>query len=94
METVSFFPHYITFGQLQIAQTLLTSIAGTLLFALFVMVYRVLKARGSTGLFVQGVDALWEGLFTFFQGIDEHLSPRVIMLVVFLFTYILRSNLF
>lgn len=94
MESVSFFPHYLQFGALHISQTLLTSLAGTVLFILFVLVYRILKARGSVGLFIQAVDALWEGLFTFFQGIDEKLSPRVIMLVVFLFTYILWSNLF
>lgn len=94
MESVSFFPHYLTFGNLHIAQTLLTSLAGTILFVIFVLTYRILKANGSTGLFVQWVEALREWLFDFFQGIDTHLSPKVIMLVVFLFTYILRSNLF
>ncbi len=94
MESVSFFPHYLTFGNLQVAQTLLTSLAGTILFVIFVLTYRILKANGSTGLFVQWVEALREWLFDFFQGIDTHLSPKVIMLVVFLFTYILRSNLF
>ncbi len=93
METASFFPHYLYFGNLQIAQTLITSIAGTILFVIFVLVYRAFKTRNINNLYVQGVDTMWEWLFTFFQGIDPHLSRKVIMLVVFLFTYILRSNL-
>jgi len=94
METASFFPPYLHFGSLEIAQTLVTSVAGTVLFILYVLIYRWYKGKGSNNLFVQATDALWEGLFTFFQGIDPLLSKKVIMLVVFLFTYILRSNLF
>ncbi len=94
METASFFPHYLQFWHVQVAQTLLTSIAGTLLFVIFVIAYRTLKVRKADSLFVQAVDTGWEGLFTFFQGIDPHLSKKVVMLVVFLFTYILWSNLF
>jgi len=59
-------PHYIKISNFYVANTLITSLIGTLLFVLFVLIYKLLKARNPVNKFVNFVEWLFESIHYFF----------------------------
>jgi F-type H+-transporting ATPase subunit a len=94
MEAISFLPEYIDIFWLQISQTLIASVIGTALFTVFIIIYSLLKKRNPHNGFVNLIDMWIEEIMKFFQDIWwDNISLKLIKIVVFVFLYILRSNI-
>jgi len=94
MEAISFLPHYIDILWLQISQTLIASLIGTSFFVIFIVIYALLKKYRPHNGFVNLIDMGIEGIMTFFQDIwGEDIPFSLIKIVVFVFLYILRANI-
>lgn len=77
-----------------LTQTLITSIVSTLLFVLFVFIYKFLKKRNPKNKFVNIVEMIVEWVTKFFEEAGEWLPNYAKVYVLFLFFYILWNNLF
>lgn len=93
MEPISFLPHYIHLAWFDFSQTLITSIFSTILFIVFVLLYRFIKSSFPNSDFVHMVEDFIESMTEFFMGVSWGLSYTVITNVMFVFFYILRINL-
>ena len=94
MEAVTFLPHYVDILWLQISQTLIASMIGTVIFLIFILIYALLKKRNPHNGFVNLIDMGVEWIMQFFQEIGGKDIPfKLIKIVVFIFIYILWCNL-
>ncbi len=94
MEAISFLPHYIHIWGLQISQTLIASMIGTGIFVIFIVIYALLKKMRPSNGFVNLIDMWVEWIMWFFQDIGGKDIPfSLIKIVVFVFLYILRANI-
>lgn len=92
MEAVSFLPIYTKIAGIEVSQTLLASILGTVLFFLFVLIYNIRKQKNPHNKFVNLIDTGIEEIMGFFHELWWHVPFKIIKFVVFIFIYILRSN--
>lgn len=92
MEAISFLPEYMHVYGVQMSQTLIASVIGTLLFLLFAGIYVLLKKKNTHNKFTNLVDIGIEGIMSFFQELGGNVPLKVIKFVVFVFIYILRCN--
>jgi len=93
MEPISFLPHYISFGHLQLSQTLITSLFSSVLFLLFILLYQLIKHFKPYNTFTWSIDLLIEEMTEFFMWVSGWLSYKVVGIIVFVFFYILWINL-
>jgi hypothetical protein len=69
MEAISFLPEYIHIWGLQISQTLIASMIGTMIFVIFSLTYFLLKRKNPHNGFTNLIDMGIEGIMKFFQDI-------------------------
>lgn len=94
MEAISFMPQYAHIGPITISQTLIASLLGTGVFLVLTMIYVSLKKTNDQNFFVLMVDSLIENIYEFYKGIaGEDMNSKLVGFIVFIFFYILRSNL-
>lgn len=94
MEEISFLPKYIDIWGLHISQTLIASTIGTIIFIIFIITYSLIKKKKPHNGFVNLIDMWVEGIMKFFQDIGgDNIPFSLIKIVVFVFLYILRSNI-
>lgn len=94
METLSIMPHYLHIGHYEVSQSLLTSLAGSILFIGFLAIYHLIKKFSPQNTFVHAVDSIIEYMIWFFEEVAGGMVARnVLNIVLFVFFYILRSNL-
>jgi len=91
--TLSLVPQYIKVGDLYLSNTLITSLIGTVLFVLFLLIYKLLKSRNPFHPFVNFVEWLFESIVKFFDDATEGLPNYAKTLVLFIFVYLLWNNL-
>lgn len=94
MEAISFLPEYVHFGTFAVSQTLIASSIGTLLFVVFSFLYSFLKKKNPHNKFVNLIDTWLEWIMQFFSELGWNMSYKVVKIVVFVFVYVLRCNLF
>ncbi len=88
------FPHYLDLFGLQISQSLIAALIGTVTFALFAFIYYYKKHNSPHTYFVQIVDTIYEKVFEFFSEIGgKNVSPTWITFSVTIFVYILWNNI-
>jgi hypothetical protein len=78
MEPISFLPHYIEFGHIQLSQTLITSLFSTALFIVFVLLYRLFKKLNPHNYFVSMTETMIEQMTDFFAGVSGGLSYQTV----------------
>jgi F-type H+-transporting ATPase subunit a len=94
MEAISFLPKYVDIFGLQISQTLIASMIGTAIFVIFILIYALIKRKHPHNGFVNLIDMGVEWIMWFFQDIaGKDLPFSLIKIVVFIFLYILWSNI-
>lgn len=91
--TLGLFPNYINVGGLYLSSTLITSFIGTVLFVVFLMIYRFLKSKNPFNKFINFVDRTFEGIIKFFDDVTSGLPNYAKSLVLFIFVYLLWNNL-
>ncbi len=87
------FPTYLKVGDFYLSSTLITSFVGTILFVLFLVIYKFLKSKNPLNRFVNFVDRLFEGIINFFDEVTSGLPNYAKSLVLFIFVYLLWNNL-
>jgi len=91
---ISLLPNQVHIGMFSVSETLVASLAGSILFLIFALLYYFLKKRNEDNGFVQVVDMALEGVTNFYKDIaGEGLSLKMVSVVVFVFFYVLWSNL-
>jgi len=93
MEAISFLPTYIHIGSIQISQTLIASMIGTIFFVIFILIYLWLKKRNPHNTFTNLVDSGIEGIMWFFEDLGGNVPLKIIKFIVFVFIYILWCNI-
>jgi F-type H+-transporting ATPase subunit a len=94
MEALSIMPHYLEVGHFFLAQTLITGIFSTALFFLFLGIYQLVAKYFPQSTFVHSVESIIEYMINFFDEVGGGMvGKNVLMIVLFVFTYILRNNL-
>lgn len=94
MEALSILPHYLHIGHYEVAQSLITSLFGSIVFVLFLIIYHLTKKYSPESTFVHSVDSIIEYMVGFFEEVWGGLVNRTVMnVVLFVFFYILWSNL-
>jgi len=78
---------------MKLYQTVITSIIWTVLFFIFVLIYKFLKKRNPKNTFVLMVESFIEGIYKFFDDLAGDLPESAKSYVLFLFFYILWNNL-
>ncbi len=93
MEAIGFLPTYVHIGSIQISQTLIASMIGTVLFVVFVLIYLVLKKKNPHNMFTNLVESGIEGIMGFFEELGGNVPLKIIKFIVFIFVYILWCNI-
>lgn len=87
-------PHYLHIGNYEVSQSLLTSLAGSILFVVFLGVYHLVKKFFPQNTFIHAVDSIIEYMIWFFDEVAGWMVGRNLLnIVLFVFVYILWSNL-
>jgi len=94
MEAINFLPEYVHIWSLSVSQTLIASSIGTILFLVFAFLYHFLKKKNPHNKFVNLIDTWLEWIMQFFSELGGNISYKIIKIVVFVFVYILRCNVF
>lgn len=89
-------PHYNEIGHFHIAQSLVASIIGNVVFFVLLRIYVVKKKRGKgKNSFVHIIEMIYEQIYSFLGEIGGHaVTPKALMVTSTLFLYILRHNIF
>lgn len=94
MEALSIMPHYLEVGHFFLSQTLITGVFSTALFLLFLGLYHLIAKFFPESSFVHSVESIIEYMIDFFEEVGGGMvGKNVLMMVLFVFTYILRNNL-
>lgn len=94
METIGLLPHYINIAGRELSQTLITSLFGTVSFVLFILIYQLIRRHFPQSNFVHAIESLIEYMINFFDEVWWGMVTKTVLnMVLFVFCYILRSNL-
>lgn len=94
MEALSIAPHYLHIGHYELSQSLLTSLFGTVLFIIFLIIYNLTKRLSPQNTIIHAIDSILEYMIGFFEEVAGWKVTKWLMSVVlFVFFYILWSNL-
>jgi F-type H+-transporting ATPase subunit a len=93
MEAIKFLPEYIHLWWLQLSQTIIASLIGTIFFALFTLIYTLLRRNNPHNKFTNLVDVGIEEITLFFQELGGNVPLRIVKFIVFIFFYILWCNI-
>jgi F-type H+-transporting ATPase subunit a len=88
------FPHYVDIGSMQISQSLIAGMIGTLLFIVLLIIYVTLKNKNPYHKFVQMISYLYE---TIYATLDEigwgSVGKYALMFVSTIFIYVMWHNI-